>query len=199
LINTIIFDIGDVLMNFDNIAYIHRMFQNDETERHVQDAIWGSGYWDEMDRGLEAQEALRRMVAADPDYEKEISSAFYHIEQCMGRKEYAIPWIQELKRRGYQVFYLSNYSTYVMKAKPEVLDFIPYMDGGVFSCEVRLIKPEPAIYRKLLDTYGLEPENCVFLDDRQPNLEPAAAMGIHTIRFESYPQAREKLEQLLQG
>lgn len=72
------------------------------------------------------------MTEHEPEYEEGICVAVDHIGQCMSRREYDIPWIRELKRRGYTVLYLSNYSHYVTEAKPEVRDFLPEMDGGFF-------------------------------------------------------------------
>ena len=196
-IHTIIFDIGNVLMKFDQITYMQALLQDEETIRHVDSAIWLSGYWDDLDRGLEPEQVFSRMYRKEPEYRREIELTLENIAQCMDRKEYAIPWIRELKERGYQVLYLSNYSHFVMDAKPEVLDFIPYMDGGIFSCDVKMIKPEERIYRRLCETYGLDPEECVFLDDRKENLDPARKIGLQTILFENYPQAKAALDQFL--
>ena len=137
------------------------------------------------------------MMEREPGYRKEIQEALDHVAECMSRKEYAIPWIRELKERGYRVLYLSNYSGFVMNLKPEVLDFVPFMDGGIFSCHVKLIKPEEAIYLKLLDAWSLNPEECVFLDDREENIESARRIGLQTLRFESYPVTKEKLDRML--
>lgn len=197
MISTIIFDIGNVLMTFDNKPYLHKLFQDRQTEEQVYGAIWGTGYWDELDRGEDKDILLKKMIADAPAYENEIRTAVENIEQCMSRKDYAIPWIQEMKTRGYRVLYLSNYSTYIMNVKPEVLDFLPYMDGGVFSCNVHLIKPDPEIYQTLMEKYSLIPEECVFLDDTQANVKAARDAGMQGIVFESYFQAREELERVL--
>lgn len=196
-INTIIFDIGNVLMSFDNMTYLQRLFQDSDTVQHVFDAIWGSGYWDELDLGEDKDMLLEKMVEHEPEYGEEIRAAVDHIEQCMSRREYPIPWIRELKRRGYKVLYLSNYSRYVTEAKPEVLDFLPEMDGGIFSCNVHLIKPDPEIYYKLIEAYDLIPENCVFIDDREINVEAAKAIGMKGIVFQTYRQVKEELECVL--
>ena len=195
--NTIIFDIGNVLMTFDNRTFLHNLFQDEQTQRHVYDAIFGSGYWVELDRGREKDELLAKMIAEKPEYEQEIRTAFENAGMCMERRDYAIPWIQELKRKGYRVLYLSNYSHYAMEAKPEVLDFLPYMDGGVFSCDVFLIKPDPEIYRKLIEMYDLEPAECIFLDDMKDNVDVAKKMGMQGIVVENYSQARRELEHML--
>ena len=145
MIKTVIFDIGNVLMKFDYMPYIRRLLGDEEVIYRVNGAIWRSGYWNELDRGGDKEEIFRMMLAAEPDYQEEIRLVFDNIGQCMFRMEYAIPWILELKERGYQVLFRSNYSRNTMDANPEVLDFLPYMDGGVFSCDVHLVKPDPAI------------------------------------------------------
>ena len=77
-----------------------------------------------------------------------------------------------------------------MQANPGVLDFLPYMDGGVFSCHVKLIKPDLAIYLCLLKKYGLRAEECLFIDDREENVAVARELGMQVVRFEGYEQAR---------
>ncbi|MDE5718684.1 MAG: HAD-IA family hydrolase [Lachnospiraceae bacterium] len=76
------------------------------------------------------------------------------------------------------------------------LDFLPHMDGGILSYEDKVIKPMPEIYQLLIDRYGLTPEECVFLDDTQRNLDGAEKFGIHTILFKNQAQAIEELERL---
>ena len=95
------------------------------------------------------------------------------------------------------MIFLSNYSYQAIEANRQVLDFIPLMDGGVFSCDVRMIKPEPGIYRYLTDKYGLEPQECVFHDDKKANAEAAEALGMRAIVFRNYAEAREELERML--
>ena len=71
-----------------------------------------------------------------------------------------------------------------------------YVDGAVFSCQVKQIKPEPDIYQTLIKRYNLDPQKSVFLDDRKENCEAARKQGIHAIQFESFKQAAAELEKL---
>ena len=87
---------------------------------------------------------------------------------------------------GLNVYYLSNYSAFSVAANPDVLNFIPYMDGGVFSFEVKAVKPEPEIYRCLCEKFGLKPEECLFTDDVPANVKGAQACGFQGIVFEGY-------------
>lgn len=196
-IKTIIFDIGNVLMTFNFMPYIKRLLGDDKVIENVIDALWGTGYWNQLDLGMDSEEVFSRMIEARPEYEEEIRKTLANVRDCMDRKDYAIAWIRELKERGYQVLYLSNYSEFIMDARREVLDFLPYMDGGIFSCHVKVIKPDPEIFRLLCDKYGLDPGECVFIDDNKDNIKVAKAFGLNAIHFTGYEEAREELEQML--
>ncbi len=197
MIKTVVFDIGNVLADFDYMTFIHRLYMDEEVIRHINNAIWKTGCWKALDRGEDTEAVLLRMLNAEPDYQAEIKRTMEHIGECITRMEYAIPWIENLKDRGYQVLYLSNYSQNTMEANREALDFLPFMDGGVFSFEIRSIKPEPKIYNSLLEKYTLDPYGCVFIDDMKENLETAEKFGMKTIQFQSYDQAKADLEELL--
>ena len=197
MIKNIIFDIGNVLMRFDYKTYIKELLGDDEVIEKVNNAIWHSGYWNDLDRGEPTDKMFQLMLERESDYKEQITLAFENVGQCCHKTEYAIPWIKELKARGYQVLYLSNYAENTMKAGPEALDFLPYMDGGVFSCYERVIKPDPRIYQIITERYGLVPEECVFLDDFADNVEAARKHGFNAIQFEDYEQASRELNKLL--
>jgi len=194
MIRNVILDIGRVLIGFEWMEYINRLF-DEETGQKVTDALWKTHYWWELDRAvLSEEEILEKFYSAGPDVKDEIREAFDRVGECMTRFEYAIPWIEDLKENGYRVYYLSNYSEHLMRANPEVLDFLPHMDGGVFSRYVKLIKPDPEIYRTLMDKYDLKAEECLFIDDREENVAAARELGMQGIRFENYEQAKSDFD-----
>ena len=90
--------------------------------------------------------------------------------------------VGDLKAAGYRLYVLSNMSR-------EFIDFLRKMpvyrcfDGEVISCEEQVVKPEPEIYRRLLDRYSLDPAETLFIDDRPVNLEAARTFGISTFLF----------------
>ena len=184
-------------MKFDYMPYIRTLLQDEETVYRVNGAIWRSGCWSDLDRGGDLETVYARMLKVEPKYRREVQLAFENLGQCMFRMDYAVPWIQELKDRGYRVLYLSNYSTYAMQANPDVLDFLPYMDGGVFSCEVGFVKPEAEIYQALFEKYQLAPTECVFLDDFSENVSAAEKYGVRGIWFRNYQQGHKALDDLL--
>ena len=187
MIQNVIFDIGNVLMDFRWMDYMHSLFGEDgQTITIVNQAIWRQGTWASMDEGADENTAIEKAVRLVPTHETEIRKAFSRAGQAMHRQDYAIPWIQELKHMGKNVFYLSNYSAFSIKANQDVLDFLPYMDGGVFSYQVRMVKPNPAIYRLLCEKYNLNAEECLFTDDMPDNIAAAQECGFHTVLFEGY-------------
>ena len=198
MIDTVIFDIGNVLAAFDWDGYIRQALGGSPRLAEVNGAIRGHGLWDELDRGvMDTEEIVAGFVSYAPDCEREIRRLCSNLGACMRRSDHAIPWLRSVKGAGKRVLYLSNYSRVIMRGNPGALDFLPLMDGGVFSCDVRLIKPDPAIYACLCERYGLEPSRCAFIDDLEANVQAAKDAGFHALRFQSYGQAREDLEKLL--
>ena len=190
MIRNMVFDIGNVLMDFRWKEYMRSLFGEDETLiQTINQGIWHNGCWAAMDKGeMDGAATLRSAVAFAPQYEKEIKLTLDSVAHAFHKCEYAIPWVQELKRMGLNVYYLSNYSAFSIAANPDVLDFIPCMDGGVFSFEVKAVKPEPEIYRCLCEKFGLKPEECLFTDDVPANVKGAQACGFQGIVFEGYEQ-----------
>ena len=188
MIRNMVFDIGNVLMDFRWKEYMRSLFgENEALIQTINQGIWHNGCWAAMDKGeMDGAATLRSAVAFAPQYEKEIKLTLDRVAHAFHKFGYAVPWVQELKGMGLNVYYLSNYSAFSIAANPDVLDFIPCMDGGVFSFEVKAVKPEPEIYRCLCDKYGLNPEECLFTDDVPANVKGAQACGFQGIVFEGY-------------
>ena len=197
MIDTVVFDIGNVLMKFDYLPYGKKLLGDEEAVEKVNKAIFNSRLWDELDRGRDTDEIFQKMIEEEPEYEDQIRLTFDSVGDCMEREEYAVPWIRGLKKRGYRVLYLSNYSPHTMKANIDVLNFVPFMDGGIFSCDIKMIKPDPGIFRALIRKYSLEPGNCVFIDDNADNVDTGLSLGIHTTHLRDYDSAKSELEDLL--
>lgn len=198
MIKNVIFDIGNVLMQFTWRTYIHTIFLDEETIQHVNNAIWHSGLWNELDRGiLTEEEIFSRMRKFDPAYEHEVELALKNVAECFQKVDYAIPWIKEVKKAGYGVYFLSNYSPFAQRCNPDCLDFLSYMDGGIFSCDVKHVKPDKAIYQDLCTAYELNPEECIFIDDNEANVIAAIEFGMQAIQFTRFEDIKELLDEQL--
>lgn len=197
MIRTIIFDIGNVLTDFRWQEFLAEKGYTGEVYERLAKATVLSPDWCEYDRGvLTEEEMLNRFIENDPGIEQEIRDALRDTKGIVTIREYAIPWVKELKSKGYQVLYLSNFSAKIRRECADALEFIPYTDGGIFSYEDYVIKPGVEIYLLLLHRFGLKAEECVFLDDTAYNLEVATGLGINTILYTDRESAVAELKKL---
>lgn len=195
MIKNIILDVGKVLVEWDTEYAFREMGLDGEIGRAVAAATVASPDWNELDRSLLTdEEILAKFIANAPEYEKEIRMVWDNIALPIWQYDYARPWILAMKRNGYRVYILSNYSRYTYEHTGEALSFLEDVDGALFSFQVKQIKPEPDIYRSLLAKYSLIPQECIFLDDRRENVEAAEAQGIAGIRFTGYEEALLELK-----
>ena len=197
-IRNVVFDVGNVLMDYNWPDYLKSFGFDKEKYERLADVIFRSTTWNERDRGgKEEEEYIQAMVKEAPEYESEIREIMRRSYECIHPMDYNVTWVRFLKEQGCRLYVLSNFCRYMLDINRKDMAFLPYMDGVIFSCEVNLIKPGPEIYRKLLEEYRLDPSECVFIDDRQENCDTAASLGMKTIRFENFPQAAKKLEAML--
>ncbi len=197
MITTLIFDIGNVLAGFTWKEHFERFGYDEEMVERLAKATVKNQVWNEFDRGVMTKEAIvQALVDSDPEIEQDIRRVLQNVNTMIKRLDYSIPWIHELKQKGYRVLYLSNFSEAAETDCAHALDFIPHMDGGILSYQDKVIKPMPEIYQLLIDRYGLVPEECVFMDDTVANLVGAEKFGIYTIHFLNREQAVEELKKL---
>lgn len=197
MIRNVVFDIGNVLAAFRWKEYFADFGYPKEILERLYDATVRSPIWSEFDRGEADDEKLMQLfIQNDPGIERELRETLSNVHGLVGRYDYAIPWIQELKTKGYRVYYLSNFARRAYEDCLDAMDFIPYMDGGILSFRDRVIKPSPEIYQLLLSRYGLKAEECVFLDDLRSNVDAARQQGWQGIVFEDREQACRELREM---
>lgn len=197
MIKNIVFDVGRVLVDFNWQQVFHALGLEGEVYRKVEEATVRSAAWGEFDRGeLTDEEVLQSFLAQAPECEQEIRTFWEHVPDTIKRYDYAEGWIQELKAKGYKVYLLSNYPDRTYRLTRKELSFVDMVDGGIFSYQIKCIKPEPAIYQALFEKYSLIPEECVFLDDNGDNIAAAKELGMHAIQFQDKEQAERELAEL---
>lgn len=197
MIRNIVFDIGNVLTDFRWKDFLRDKGFDEQMIGRIARASIENPFWQEYDRGeLDSEQLMQEFVKLDPEIEDELHKAYDDIHGIVTPRDYAIPWVQELKNKGYGVYYLSNFSYKAYFECADSLAFIPYTDGGILSFQDRVVKPESDIYMLLLNRYGLKAEECVFLDDMAVNIEAAKALGFYGIVFQSKEQAQQELTKL---
>lgn len=198
MIRNVIFDIGNVLTDFRWKGFLQDKGFDEEMIGRIARASVMSPFWGEFDRGeMDPEKLMGEFIRRDPEIEGELRRAYDNIQGMVTGRDYAIPWIKELKNKGYGVYYLSNFSYKAYVECADALDFIPYTDGGILSFRDRVIKPEEEIYKLLLARYGLKAEECVFLDDTPVNVEAAVRLGFAGIVFQTREQAKRELRGMI--
>lgn len=197
MIKNIILDIGDVLVRSD----YHRFFLNkgyDEAmAKRLEAATFFSPAWKELDRGVWSfEEIMNAFVSNDPEIECDIRSAFENASGFVTAFPYAESWIKELQAEEMKVYCLSNLSDLIFNGCRSELTFLNHVDGKILSWQERLVKPDLAIYRLLLERYQLQPKECIFVDDSEKNVAAAMALGIYGIVFRSREQTMQQIDEI---
>ncbi|MCR5507283.1 MAG: HAD family phosphatase [Lachnospiraceae bacterium] len=197
-IDTVIFDIGNVLVDFCWKEFIESFGYDEAINERVAKASVLSPAWNEFDRGvLEVDEILELFIKSDPGIEDEIRTIYKNIVGMLKQMDYTKAWIKELKDMGLRVLYLSNFSEIGATQCAKELDFIPLTDGGILSYKVKLTKPEKEIYELLISMYDLDPSRCLFLDDTKANVDAAIALGFQSEVFTGRQSADELIRSLI--
>ena len=142
-------------------------------------------FWEEYDRGVVSYDEVIKSLAQYNNCDCELAAA--NLRRSILTQE-TIPatkvLIEALKAAGYRLFVLSNMSKEFIEFLREQ-EVYQNFDGEVVSCEEHIVKPEPAIYRRLTTRYNLDPADTLFIDDRRENVEAAIAEGWHGYHFDA--------------
>jgi 2-haloacid dehalogenase len=180
----VVFDVGNVLLRWDPF-HLYRDLIPDDAKRgwflqNVCTAAWNL----EQDRGRPWAEAVATLVAAHPEWEVEIR-AFderWH-ETVPATIEDSVAVLADLKAKGEPVYAITNFSREKWAECLIRFPFLQSFDGVIVSAHERLLKPDPAIYKVLLERYRLDAGDCIFIDDSAKNVEGARAVGMQGVHF----------------
>lgn len=184
MIKNIIFDMGGVLIRFDPPHFISRLGITGEDADLLHREVFRTVEWVKLDRGtLTEEEAVSRMCSRLPEHLHEAAAKLVAMwDRPILPFEGMAELIGELKAAGYGIYLLSNAFTRQHEYWPRVPGN-EHFDGTLISADVKLIKPDHAIYHLMLETFGLKGEECVFIDDLPTNIEAAVDCGINGIVF----------------
>lgn len=183
LIDAVIFDVGMVLIDFQWRRVMKELEFSDETIAYLDKNLIHNPLWNQFDEGIRPyQDVVDQFCQEHPQYENEIRTFIKHKPETIVKFPYTDAWIDSLRASGYQTYIVSNWSVNIYEnCKDTSIDFHKKMEGCIWSYQEKCAKPDLKIYQLLIDRYHLDPSRCVFLDDRQANLDAAAQLGIHTL------------------
>lgn len=189
MIKNIVFDFGRVIVDFDETKMTRAFISDEEMVIPVRDAVFDRLYWDRLDLGTITEEEIKADLARR--LPASVLSAAYDVYDRwidnIDVNEGIEDAIKTAKERASGIYLLSNISIKFVneyRENPDVDRVLSLFDGLVFSGPIHMVKPDPAIFRHLFDTYGLLAEETLFIDDSPKNIAGAEALGIHTYLFD---------------
>ena len=197
MVKNIVFDFGGVLVDWNPHYLYDRHFGNREKADWFLENIC-TGRWNiQMDGGKPFAEGCAELSAEYPEWTKEIYMFFDRWIEMMADE---IPGMRELlgelKAAGYGLYGLTNWSAETFCQVRDRYEVFSLLDGMVVSGEEHIVKPDEAIFKRLLERYGLNAAECIFVDDLQRNVDGAIQAGLQGLLFRGAESLREDFTRL---
>jgi len=206
MIKALVLDYGNVISEPQDVGCYGRMAAiSGLPESFFREAFWR--YRPDYDRGtIRGREMYLRVLAeaglgasrtegelallADLLLAEDLGS-WFHVSRPVTE------WALSLKDSGYALGILSNMPFDFIERYGKAIDLFGKADVAVFSCYESLIKPEPAIYRSIIEKLSLDPAEIAFFDDLTANVDAARAVGMHAFVWKGLDAARVDLESVI--
>lgn len=197
-IQNLIFDMGEVLIGYrwkEMLTVEHGL--TFERAQQVAQAAFDDKNWLELDAGnMSVDEFLEDSRRRKPEIADDLRHFLKNCKSMRVLRPKVYEILSELKKKGYRCYILSNYSRELFYVHTHDLPIWKDIDGVVVSYEVHYLKPQKEIYQSLLEKYQLEPEQCLFFDDRLENVQGARKVGMKSIQVLSERQLILELTKL---
>lgn len=178
-LDALVFDVGRVLLRFDPPKIAAELLPDDpELQQKVVEHVTSTPYWVMLDHGVITQEeALEAMSKRVPELREAIRTFLYGWRDLKEPIWEGVRAAQAAKVHGKKLYILSNYHREAFAFIEKKYDFFQLFDGKLVSSHVRMMKPEPMIFKTIVATFGLIPERTLFIDDAPHNVESALMEG----------------------
>lgn len=182
-LKNIIFDFGGVLIDWNPIYLYQEIFDKEEDMNYFLEHVCRYEWNVLQDAGRSLAEGTRVLQEQHPEYREEIAMYYGRWDEMLGGtiKE-NVKLIKPLKEK-YNIYGLTNWSAETIPIAMERYDFFKDLDGMVVSGAEKIIKPDPQLYRILLERYGIQAGESLFIDDNYANIKTAQQLGFQTIHI----------------
>ena len=198
MIKNLVFDFGKVLVDYDIESFFRSLFEREEDLLHFAAVTEKEHFVNRMDKGEQNMlELTREMQGKYPQFAWQLQQ--FHdrnMEIIIGEIPGMRALIEEYRAKGYGIYGLTNWSEAVYQVRDRY-DILQMMDGTLISSEEKLIKPDPAIFRRFCEKFSLKAHECLFTDDRPENIEGARSVGMTAILFLNPSQFSSELKKAL--
>jgi HAD superfamily hydrolase (TIGR01509 family) len=197
-VKNVVFDLGGVLLEWNPAKILGDFYADPALRRLLKESLFGHADWLALDRGtLSEAEVLARAEQRTGRPASELAALHAAMRESLHAKPDTVALLDRLHARGIPLYCLSNMSAAVYDHLRLRHDFWDRFRGIVISGHIRLVKPEPEIFTHLLERFGLEADETVFIDDMAANVEGARAVGMHAIQFHDAGDCARQLMPLL--
>lgn len=196
MIKNIIFDMGNVLLDYNPDVILDQVCDTQEEKQIIKKELFAGPEWAMGDRGdITNAERFGLVKKRVPEkLHEKLRKCVENWDMCMLPVKGAGEFMAYVKEKGYGLYVLSNAAIEFFQYFPRQID-MDFFDGIVVSAEVHMLKPEIEIYRYLLESHHLKPQECLFIDDREDNVKGAEKAGLKGFVFkEDFDKVKEELE-----
>lgn len=197
--NTIIFDLGGVLIDWSpRYVFNEQYFSSEDDRTFFFDNICTHDWNEAQDAGRSIVEATQMLIAEHPEWETAIRDFYGRWTDMLGGPiTETVEIFKQLRENNkHKIYALTNWQAGLFEIALVRYDFLHWFDGRVVSGVEKTRKPFPEFYHILLDRFRVNPKEAVFIDDNLRNVEAAKALGIHSLHFTSPAQLKADLESL---
>lgn len=192
-INTIIFDFGGVLVEWDPRHMYRHVFENIPEMEYFLTHICTEDWNLQQDGGRSLSEGTRILQDKFPEYATKIQLFYNRWEEMLkGDISENVILLKELKEK-YKLYGLTNWSAETFPIALKRFPFFEYFDGIVVSGQEKMIKPDEEIFKLIMSRYHLQSENSLFIDDNLKNINTANKMGFATIHVQEKTDLKKEL------
>ena len=197
-LDTVVFDLGGVLADWDPRYLYREMFADDEAAMEQFLATVTTPEWNHaMDAGRDRSEAVAELAAAHPGHEPLIRAWVDRWEEMLGAEIAGTALIvDDLASAGVRLLALTNWSAETFPIARTRFPFLSWFEHIVVSGEVKLAKPDRRIFELTMHRAALDPATTVYIDDSLPNIEAARPLGFNAVHFATPAKLRAELARL---
>jgi 2-haloacid dehalogenase len=194
-IEAVVFDVGGVLLDW-NPRHLYRKLFADESEMEMfLTEICSPAWHAPHDRGVSTAASCEELASRYPEYSELIWAWSRRSEEMIGGVDTGtVEVLRAVKETGLPCYALTNMEAETYPLRLRRFPFLRWFDGTVVSGQEGVAKPDPAIFTRLLDRFGLMAKTTLMIDDTQENLYAASKLGMQTIQFRSSRELRTQLE-----
>jgi len=195
LIRAVVFDVGGVLLDWNPRHLYRKLFVNEAEMEWFLTEVCSPAWHEPHDRGVSTAASCAELAFRHPELSDLIWAWSSRSEEMIGGVDAgSVEVLSAVREAGLYCYGLTNMEAETYPLRLGRFPFLGWFAGTVVSGREGVAKPDPAIFRRLLDRFGLTPNTTLMIDDSQQNIEAASQLGIRTILFRSSRQLRTELE-----